>query len=111
MQCPYCKEDILEGALKCKHCGSMLGSPEAVPAPASDKSKIVAGILALLLGGFGIHKFYVGSWGWGIVYILLFWTWIPALLALVEAIRYFILPDDEFKKKAAALQGPFSFLW
>ena len=48
MQCPYCKEDILEGALKCKHCGSMLGSPEAVPAPASDKSKIVAGILALL---------------------------------------------------------------
>ncbi|HIJ81570.1 MAG TPA: zinc ribbon domain-containing protein [Desulfuromonadales bacterium] len=26
MQCPYCKEEVLEGALKCKHCGSTLGS-------------------------------------------------------------------------------------
>lgn len=24
MECPYCKEDIKDGAIKCKHCGSML---------------------------------------------------------------------------------------
>lgn len=24
MTCPYCKETILDGAIKCKHCGSML---------------------------------------------------------------------------------------
>jgi hypothetical protein len=24
MQCPFCKEEIQEGAIKCKHCGSML---------------------------------------------------------------------------------------
>ncbi len=24
MQCPFCKEEIQEGALKCKHCGSMI---------------------------------------------------------------------------------------
>ena len=23
-KCPFCKEEILEGAIKCKHCGSML---------------------------------------------------------------------------------------
>ena len=112
MECPFCKEEVQEGALKCKHCGSMLtttlnGSPE----PASEKSKITAGILALLLGGFGIHKFYLGSWGWGIVYIILILTYIPAILALIEAIRYFTLSDDDFKQKASTLKGPFAFLW
>ena len=24
MQCPFCKETIIDGAIKCKHCGSML---------------------------------------------------------------------------------------
>jgi hypothetical protein len=25
MQCPYCKEEVLPGAIKCKHCGSVIG--------------------------------------------------------------------------------------
>ena len=29
MTCPYCKEDIKEGAIKCKHCGSLLNSDNA----------------------------------------------------------------------------------
>jgi hypothetical protein len=24
MQCPFCKEEIKDGAIKCKHCGSIL---------------------------------------------------------------------------------------
>jgi hypothetical protein len=29
MQCPYCKEEVIDGALKCKHCGSTLNLPPA----------------------------------------------------------------------------------
>ena len=33
MQCPYCKEEVIDGAVKCKHCGSYL-NPAATPQPA-----------------------------------------------------------------------------
>jgi hypothetical protein len=26
MQCPFCKEEVLDGAVKCKHCGSIIGT-------------------------------------------------------------------------------------
>ena len=35
------------------------------------KSKVVAGILGILLGGFGVHHYYLGSIGAGIVCLLL----------------------------------------
>jgi ribosomal protein L37AE/L43A len=32
MQCPYCKEEILDGATKCKHCNSVIGATTEQPA-------------------------------------------------------------------------------
>jgi TM2 domain-containing membrane protein YozV len=48
------------------------------------KSGTAGVLLALLLGGVGAHKFYMGQVGWGVVYVLFFWTFIPGLIALVE---------------------------
>jgi TM2 domain-containing membrane protein YozV len=113
MNCPFCKEEIQEGALKCKHCGSMLvatGTDNMLTN--ENKSRIAAILLAFFLGGVGIYKFYLGSWGWGIIYLLFVWTFIPALISLVEFIRYLILSDSEFQQKVDSLDGgPFSFLW
>lgn len=65
----------------------------------SGKNRIVAAILALLVGGLGIHKFYLGQIGMGIVYLIFFWTFIPALIAFVEAIIYLTMSDDAFAAK------------
>ncbi|MCY3809500.1 MAG: TM2 domain-containing protein [Gemmatimonadetes bacterium] len=41
-------------------------------------------ILCLLLGGIGAHRFYLGEVGLGVVYLCFCWTFIPAIIALVE---------------------------
>jgi len=62
------------------------------------KDKIVAGLLALFLGGLGVHKFYLGKWT-GVLYILFFWTLIPAVVAFIEAIMYFTMDEKKFNAK------------
>ena len=61
-----------------------------------DKDKTTAALLALFLGGIGVHKFYLGQSGTGIVYLLVFWTFIPAIIAFVEAIILFTQSEEKF---------------
>jgi TM2 domain-containing membrane protein YozV len=55
--------------------------------------------LALLLGGIGVHKFYLGKAGFGILYLLFCWTFIPAIVAFVEGIIYLVQDDATFSQK------------
>jgi len=52
---------------------------------AAKKSPTTAVLLALFLGGLGAHKFYLGQTGLGVLYLVFCWTYIPAILGLVEA--------------------------
>ena len=63
------------------------------------KNKIAAAIFALLLGGLGIHKFYLGRIGQGIVYLIFCWTLIPALVGFIEGIIYLTMSDQAFEAK------------
>ena len=63
------------------------------------KSKLVAAMLALFLGGLGIHKFYLGKGGQGILYLLFCWSFIPAIIAFVEAIILLLMSDDVFDRR------------
>jgi TM2 domain-containing membrane protein YozV len=63
------------------------------------KNKVVAGILAILLGGLGIHKFYLGKLGQGILYLIFAWTAIPSIIGLIEGILYLVQSDEEFNRK------------
>jgi len=60
------------------------------------KNKSVAIILAFFLGSFGIHKFYLGNNFAGILYLVFFWTFIPALLAIFDFIGLLLMSDNAF---------------
>ena len=77
----------------------ILSSPLVFPTQVGDKNRIIAAILAFFLGGFGIHKFYLGQIGWGIVYLIFCWTFIPALVAFIEFIIYLCTSDKDFARK------------
>lgn len=63
------------------------------------KSKVAAGVLAILFGGIGVHKFYLGKIGMGILYLLFCWTGIPAVIGLIEGIIYLCADDENFQLK------------
>ncbi|WP_373865202.1 TM2 domain-containing protein [Paenibacillus koleovorans] len=63
------------------------------------KSKVTAGVLGILLGGLGVHKFYLGKPGMGILYILFCWTGIPGIIGLIEGILYLVKTEEEFNSK------------
>ena len=77
----------------------------------SGKNKVAAGVLAILLGWFGVHKFYlpfsaywmrasVNTVGFAITWILAF---IPnivlGVIALIEGIIYLTKSDEEFEQQ------------
>ena len=73
------------------------------PAASGGKVRMTAALLALLLGGFGIHKFYLGESGAGIVRLILtiiIITWpVSAVLALIDAIKLFQMTDADFDRQ------------
>ena len=93
--CFACGQSIDARAEICPKCGVR----QKDVAVAGSKSRIAAALLAFFLGGFGVHKFYLGRVGQGIVYLLFCWTLIPAVIAFIEFIIYLCTSDADFAKK------------
>ena len=58
-------------------------------------NKLAYVLLALFLGGIGIHKFFAGNTGAGILYLLFCWTFIPGIIAFIEALGACGIQTDE----------------
>ena len=78
-------------------------APAAAPPraqPRSDRNKIVAALLAFFLGTLGIHRFYLGRTGSGILMLVLSLTIIglvvTGLWSFIDAIRLLVMSDREF---------------
>ncbi|HKK54432.1 MAG TPA: TM2 domain-containing protein [Patescibacteria group bacterium] len=63
------------------------------------KNKLIAIILTLVFGAFGIHKFYLGRIRAGVLYLLFSWTFVPLLLALFDFIVLLTYSKQKFNKK------------
>jgi TM2 domain-containing membrane protein YozV len=64
-----------------------------------EKNRVLAIVLALFLGGLGIHRFYVGRAGSGVIYLLFCWTGIPAIVAVLEALCWLFTSNQSFQKR------------
>ena len=93
--CIGCAKHLHSSAYSCPECGARQGSSGAQ----GSKSRIAAILLAFFLGGFGVHKFYLGRVAAGFLYLIFFWTFIPALIAFVEMIIYLTMTDERFAEK------------
>lgn len=95
--CRDCGQVITRSAATCPSCGARQGG--IALGDRQHKSRFVAALLAFFLGSFGVHKFYLGRIGQGVLYLLFFWTFIPGLVALIEMIIYLLMSDKDFSDK------------
>lgn len=92
----------------CRDCGAVIQSrAEICPkcgvrqrvVQAGSRNRTTAAIFAFFFGWFGVHKFYLGQSGAGVVYLLFCWTFIPAIIAFIEAIVLLSMSDAEFNAR------------
>lgn len=60
------------------------------------RNKTLAAIFALFFGSLGVHRFYLGQVGLGILYLVFFFTFIPFFLGLIDALVFFGMSEEEF---------------
>lgn len=60
------------------------------------KNRILAGVLAILWGTFGIHKFYIGKIQSGLLCIAFCWSLVPTVLGIIEGVKYLTSKDDKY---------------
>lgn len=82
------------------------GAKEAFGGTGAENKKMLAGILAIVLGGFGIHKFILGYTKEGIILLVVTLVlgvitcglagWVAWIVGIVEGIIYLTKTDEEF---------------
>jgi TM2 domain-containing membrane protein YozV len=72
-----------------------------------ENKKVVAGVLAILLGALGIHKFYLGYTKEGVIQLILgLMCGIGGLIGLIEGIIYLTKTDEDFYQTYQVGQKP-----
>lgn len=102
MFCKNCGKEVSENAFVCPSCGVRVNAVAENGLGVSKKngkSKVCAGLLGIFLGGLGIHNFYMGKTGLGIVDILFCWTGIPEIVGFVKGVIYLCESQEKFDSR------------
>lgn len=113
--CFACGAQIDARAEICPRCG-VRQAGRGGGGSAARADRIAATLLAFFLGMFGIHKFYLGKVGQGVVSLVFFWTFIPAFIAWLEGIRWLAMSDADWAARYGGRTEPanpltFGCLW
>lgn len=102
MYCPKCGKMIGEESVFCQYCGVQLGAagPQVVNVVnnvyqrdlISEKNKWVAFVLCLILGVIGIHRFYVGKIGTGVL-----WLFTGGMFGIGWLVDLIMIVTDNFR--------------
>ncbi|MDC7244161.1 MAG: NINE protein [Sphaerochaetaceae bacterium] len=65
----------------------------------NSKNRITAGVFAIILGTFGVHRFYLNKIGAGIINFLFCWTGIATIIGIVEGVIMLTQSDEDFRKQ------------
>lgn len=98
MYCKACGNRIKDHVLVCLECGTPK-QPNIIEDTKfmQYKNKTVFVLLAIFLGGLGIHRFYLGGLSnvvLGVIMLLFVWTGIPPIIAVVEAVVIGLRKND-----------------
>ncbi len=97
--CRGCGLAVHETASACQKCGATQRAQPPASTYSGGRDRMTAALLAIFLGTFGVHKFYLGRGGQGVIYLLFFWTFIPGLIGFIEGIIYLTMSDVDFNRK------------
>ena len=94
--CDTCGAAILAKAEICPACGVRQRTPV---------NKAALLLLTFFLGGIGAHKFYLGKYWQGALYLVFCWTYLPALAALIEFVIYAFTSSERLDEKYPGAKG------
>ena len=110
-KCPNCATENSGFESFCRNCGTSLANPyqnqqvqqptntgmQQQQIPGADK-KILVGLMGILFGGFGVHKFMLGYTTEGLIQIAItiVTCGIGGIVGLIEGIIYLTKSDQEF---------------
>lgn len=99
--CPQCHYALNLSSVSCPKCQCAQGleALSGIDPQLRFKSQKLTIWFSLLLGSFGIHKFYLGQYLYGICYLIFCWTFIPTLLGWFDAFRTFKMSSFSFNRR------------